>query len=208
MSIGNLPDDVEINQSLRDWLGTLRQQIIRATRPLYIPVNHFSGYYRIVDAADATQDEQLQFAGTGNPVLQEINSLGIIGARIEAVDDACNHLFYVPKYFNVDTNIKFEVVWCTNNNTTTNTATWKVLYNAAAAGEALAAAGTALDLAITADNVLGTYKVAVTPYGLLYGGNIEHGDMLHLKVSLGAVSVLNPAVDQVFLLGILINDEG
>jgi len=193
---------------VRDWLITLRQDMLRAKRPEHIPVTQFSGFYRIVDATDATKNEKIQFAGVGNPVLEEINSLGIIGARIEAVNDACHHLFYVPKDLNVDTNIKFEVVWCTNNAVLTNTATWKVQYSAIASGEALSAASTALSSVITADNVLGAYKVAVAPYGLLYGGVLEHGDMLHLDVSLGAVSGLDPAADEVFLLGILINDEG
>ena len=173
-----------------------QQRITRPTRPLYIPVTQFSGYL------------SNQFLGTGTPNLEQINALGIVGARIEAVGDACDHLFFVPKDFNVGTNIKFEPVWCTDSVDTAETATWEVEYSTSAAGEGLAAASTALDATITADNVLGAYKVAVAPYGLLFKDVLEHGDLVHLKVSLDAVTGLDPASDKIYLLGILINDQG
>lgn len=209
MSIASVPHDSNISQSLKDFLETLRQHVVRATRPVYIPVSQFSGYSGVtVTAIYGTTHFNAEFLGNGNPNIEEINSLGIVGARMAAVDDACHHVFYVPKDFNVDTNIKFEVVWCTNNSDTSKTATWKIEYAANAANETLTAASTALSSAITADNVLGAYKIAVAPYGLLSGGILDHGDFLHLKISLGAVSGLNPATDEIFLLGILINDEG
>lgn len=211
MSIGNVPHDPNIVSSLREWLERLRQHVVRPKRPIYIPVTQFSGYYRISSIDDLTEvDENIQFAGSGNPILQEINSLGIVGARIDAAGDACHHLFYVPKDLNVDTNIKFEVVWCTNSTDTSETATWRVRYSASAAGEVLSAATTALSATISADNVVGAtaYMVAIAPFGLLYRGNLQHGDFMHLEVSLSAASGLNPASDEVFLLGLLINDEG
>lgn len=186
VTIANVPDGLQIPQNLREWLIAMRQAIKRARRPVYIPVSEFNG----------------------NPTLTEINGLGIFGAQATAVGDAFHHVFFVPKDFNIDTNTKIEVVWCTDNNTTTNTATWKIEYRAAATGEALGAASTALNSVIAADNVVGTYAVAVSPYGLIYAGAIEHEDLLHLKVSLSAVSGLDPAVDEIFLLGLKINDEG
>lgn len=208
MSIGNLPNEPSLSPSMLGWLDRAKQELNKLRRPLYIPVTQFSGYQRIVDATDATEDVRFRFAGAGNPVLDEVNSLGIIGARIEAVDDACHHLFYVPKDFNVNSNIKIEVAWCTDSSDTSETATWKVQYKSIAAGETLSAVDTELNSLITADNVLGTYKYSVSPYGLIYKDVLEHGDLLHLKISLGAVSGLAPASDIIFLLGILINDEG
>lgn len=196
MSIGNAPDDPNISASLKQWLERVRQELSKPRRPIYIPVTEFSGFLND------------QFLGSGTPVLQEINSLCVVGARIEATGDSCHHLFFVPKDFNVDTNIKIEVVWCTNSVDVAETATWGVQYNAAAPGQALAAAGTPLNETIAADNVLGAYTVAVSPYGLLYKGALDHGDLVHLNVTLDAVQGLNPAVDQVFLLAILINDQG
>lgn len=197
MPIDNVPHEANINESLRGWLERARQTINRPRRPIYIPVTQFSGYLGN------------QFLGVGTPNLEEINSLKIVGARIEAVNDACHHVFYVPKDMNVGTNVKFEVLWCTNSGTTSQTATWKIEYAAIKPeSEALSAASTALSSAIIADNVLGAYKPAITPYGYLSKNILEHGDLLHLKVSLGAVSGLNPASDILFLLGILINDEG
>lgn len=204
MSISNPPGDPGIPDSLVGWLDRVRQELNKPRRPLYIPVTQFSGYQRIVSGANFN----FTFLGTGTPELQEINSLGIVGARIEAVDDACHHLFYVPKDFNVGSNIKVEIEWTTNNNTTSNTATWKVRYSATKDGEAFSAATTELNSVITADNVLGSWKRAIAPFGLIYNGLLEHSDLVHLEVSLGAVSGLNPASDQIFLLGIVINDEG
>lgn len=209
MPIGNVPYDPNISPSLRDWLEKVRQQVVRPTRPIFIPVSQFGGFSGItVTAIYGTTHFGFESDGNGNPLIQEINSLGVVGARMEATGDACHHLFYVPKDFNVDTNIKFEVVWCTNNSDTSKTATWKVEYVAVGAEETLVAPNSALDEPIAADNVVGTYKVAVTPYGLIFAKTLEHGDFLHLKVSLNAVSGLNPASDEIFLLGILINDEG
>lgn len=200
MPTGKLPHDPNMSQAVRDWLISLQRDVRRQTRPIYIPASQFSGFY--------TVDTDIEFAGAGNPKLAEINSLGVVAAKIDAVNDACHHLFYVPKDFNVDTNIKYEVVWCSDSGTLTDTVTWKVEYDAKAEGEALDTADTVLDEVITADNVLGSYSVAVSPYGVMYASKLEHGDMLHLKISLAAVSGLDPAVDELFLLGILINDEG
>lgn len=177
-------------------ISRMQQDINRPTRPIYIPITQFSGYL------------SNQFLGSGAPNLEQINSLAVVGAKIDAVGDSCHHLFFVPKDFNVNTNIKFEVVWCTDSVDTAETATWDIKYLSVASGETLAAATTPLSQVITADNVLGAYKIAVAPYGVMSKEELYHGDLLHLNVSLSAVSGLNPAVDKVYLLGILINDQG
>lgn len=194
MSIGSVPFG-NIDGSLSSWLERLRQDVNRPKRPIYIPVTQFSGLLN-----DAS-------LSTGTPALGQVNSLGLVGLRIDAATDAINHLFYVPKDFNVDTNIKFSVVWTTNSVDTAETATWKVQYNAITAGQALAAASSELDTVISEDNVLGSYVISESPEGILSGGNWYHGDYVNLKVSLSAVSGLDPATDIVFLLGLLITDE-
>jgi len=178
------------------WLTRLGQQVNRPRRPIYIAVTEFNG--KLAD----------QFLGAGSVPLEQINSLRIVGARFLATKLEADHIFRVPKDFNVDTNTKFEVVWCTNSVTLAQTATWKVSYSVAGEGEALTTAITDLNQLVPADNVLGPYAVATASYGLMYKQILEHGDMLHLRISLDSVSGLDPAVDEVYLLGILINDEG
>ncbi len=181
----------EIPDSSWNWL----RRKGRPLRPLYIPVTEFSGY--LTDT----------FLGTGTPALENIDSLNIVGARIEAVNDACHHLWRIPLDFNVDSNIRISCVWTTNSSDTSETATWKAEYSPIASGETLIAPSTALDTVISADTVLGSYKIAESPYGTIFNGNLNHGDYVNLKISLSAVSGLNPASDIVFLLGVLITDE-
>jgi len=191
----NPPHDRTVSDQVSQWMTRVSQQLNRPKRPVYIAVTEFNG--KLADA----------FLGAGAVPLEQIAALRIVGARFLAVKLEADHVFRVPNDFNVDTNTKIQVVWCTNSVNTAQTATWKVQFSTSAEGEALTTALTDLDEQIIADNVLGPYFVATTPYGLLYNKRLEHGDMLHLKVGLDAVSGLDPAVDEVFLLGILINDE-
>lgn len=195
MTLGSVPHDTNLGSSLRAWLERARQEISKPKRPIFIPVTQFSGLLN-----DAS-------VGSGAPALGQINSLGLIGLRIDAVNDAIHHLFFIPKDFNVSTNVRIGVVWTTNSSDTSETATWEVEYNPITAGQTLAAASTAMDNVITADTVLGAYIIHESPYGTIFEGNLYHMDYLHLNISLSAVSGLNPAADEVFLLGILINDE-
>jgi hypothetical protein len=204
VTIGSIPHDAKISESLKGWLERLKQEVVRQRRPIFIPVTQFSDFSSLT----FTPRYGEMSVALGEQALEEINSLGIFGARIDAIGDAYNHLFYVPKDFNVNTNIKFEIVWTTNSSDTGESATWGLKYAAIAEGEELADATVALDELIDADSVLGTYKVAISPYGLLYKDMFNHGDFVHLKVTLDAVSGLDPATDEVYLLGILINDQG
>jgi len=201
VSIGNPPSiDLKFGVSLSDCLVEIQREINKRKRPIYIPATHFSGFYN-------TTGGTIQFAGSGNPQLADINGLGIVGARFEALNDSCHHLFRVPVDFNVDTNLRVEVEWCTSSPNLASTVTWVVRYFAIADGEIILAASTALDTVITSDNVLGSYRRAVTPSGFINGGNLEHNDLIHFNVILSEVSGLNPATDQIFLLGLSLNDE-
>lgn len=186
MTIGSVPHDTNLGSALRAWLERVKQELSKPKRPLFIHAKDFNS----------------------GPSFTEINSLGIYGVKFNAVNDSINHMFYVPKDFNVDTNIKFEALWCTDSVDTSETVTWKVLYSATAAGETLSAATIALDSVITADNVLGAYKLAIAPFGTLYKDIFQHGDILNIKISLSAVSGIDPAVDDIFLIGLIVNDEG
>ena len=187
MSIGNPPPiDPSLGPSLSDYLVEVQREINRPRKPIFIHAKDFNSA----------------------PNITEINSLGIYGVRMSAVGNFVDHIFSVSKDFNVGTNIKIEVVWCTSSANTAYTATWKVLYKATSENEVLSAADIGLGTPITADNVVGSYNLAISPYGVVNQDAFNHGDMLHLRISLSAVTGFNLATDAVFLMGILINDEG
>jgi hypothetical protein len=143
--------------------------------------------------------------GAGDPVVAEVNSLGLSGIQLEAAGDDFHWLIPVPDEMAVGLPMKISALWTTDATTTTETATFKALYKAIAFGEALAAADVALDTVITADAVDDTaYGLQESPQGVINGGNMSKGEMLHILMELDAVSGLNPAADVVFLLGIFI----
>lgn len=141
--------------------------------------------------------------GAGDPVLAEINSLGIAAIQMEAAGDDAHILIPLPNNICVDCPIKISILWSTTSTTTTQTATWKILYNKKALGQGLAAAATALDTAVAADSVLSTaYGLNETPQGVINAGTFSRGDIVHLLAELDAVSGLNPAVSGVYFHGI------
>lgn len=143
--------------------------------------------------------------GAGDPVLTEINSLGVMGIQMEAAGDDAHILLPLPDNICVNCPIKISVLWSTNSTTTTQTATWKILYKRLALGDGLAAAATDLNTTITADSVLGTaYGLNETAQGVITAGTLSRGDVLHLLAELDAVSGLNPAVSGVYFHGIYI----
>ena len=165
---------------------------VKSTVKMFIPYTSFH------TRADAS-------VGAGDPVTAEINSLGIVGVQMEAAGDDAHTLLPLPDNICVSCPIKISVLWSTNSTTTTQTATWKILYKRLALGDGLAAAATDLDTTITADSVLGTaYGLNETPQGVITAGTLTRGDTLHLLAELDAVSGLNPAVSGVYFHGIYV----
>lgn len=160
----------------------------------------------IVPSLGVGDTQVLGGVGAGDPVLAEINSLGITGLQIEAAGDDFHWLWMPPSNLDTSAPVKVSAIWTSNSTTTTQTATWKVLYGQDTFNSgAMAAAATALDTAIAADNCLGTaYVLQQSPEGLIGPGDIDPAKMMHILCELDAVSGLNPASDVVFLVGIMI----
>ena len=165
---------------------------IKSTVKVFVP---YTGFHTRADAS----------VGAGDPVTAEINSLGLVGIQMEAAGDDAHILWPIPDNLCINCPIKISVLWSTNSTTTTQTATWKILYKRLALGDGLAAAATDLNTTITADSVLGTaYGLNETPQGVITSGTLSRGDILHLLAELDAVSGLNPAVSGVYFHGIYI----
>lgn len=199
MSIGQ-PPNADISPSILQWLTEVANELNKTRKLVYIPATQFSGYFN-------TSGGTIQSAGIGNPQLVEINSLGIVGLRFNAINDSVHHLFRVPIDFNVDTNLRVQLEWCISSSDISGTVTWGVRYRPVAEDETIAAAITALDTPIAADNVVGSFARMITPSGFIDIGQLNHEDLVHFDITLDAVSGLNPVADQIILLGLLLNDE-
>lgn len=162
---------------------------VDSTVKLFVPYNQFS----IINDASL---------GAGAPVVAQINSLNISGVQMEAVGDDVHVLMPIPDNMCIDCPSKISVLWTTGASTTTQTATWKVLYDAKAAGETLGVASTALNTAIASDAVENVaYDLNETSQGIIDASVLGRSDTLHILVELDAVSGLNPAVSPTFLAG-------
>lgn len=163
----------------------------------FIPWNDFSV------TADGTS---ILSIGSGTPRVAEVNSLGLGAIKTDAISDRVNLFYQVPSNACVGTcPIKISVLWSTSSSTTSQTATWRVLYSAKAIGEALAAGSTTLDTAITADSVLGTaYMLNESPQGVIAANTLSRSDILNIVLDLASVSGLNPGSDTVLIHGIYI----
>lgn len=147
----------------------------------------------------------LKAVGAGDPPISEVSTFGFSAVQMEAAGDDCRLLIPVPDNMALSQQMKVSVAWSTDSVTTTQTATWKVLFKAIAAGEALAAPTTALDTVIAADAVDDTaYGFQETPQGVINGATFEKGDIIAMLLELDAVSVLNPASDKVYCHGVFI----
>lgn len=165
---------------------------VKSTVKVFVPYTAFS----IVNDASV---------GAGDPVVSEISTLGLASIKMEAAGDDAHVLFPLPDNACVSCPIKVSILWSTTSTTTTQTATWKVLYNEEAVGEAVTTAATALDTAITADSVLGTTRALnETPQGVISANTLDRGDILHILCELDAVSGLNPATTETNFHGMFI----
>jgi len=141
--------------------------------------------------------------GTNNPRVAQVNSLGLAGLQMTATGDNARLLFPVPKNACIECPMKFNVVWSSGSTTTTQTATFTVLYARAPLGTALSVPASTLSTPITADAVNGNaYSLNETSQGVLNGRTLQRNDVLSLLVSLSAVSGFNPVASPTFIHGI------
>lgn len=161
----------------------------------YLPLNTFGGYYTIALTTEAAAAEpaagtMLISAGTGGPYPTEVTDSGIVGLYVNDTADSVGILYPVPYDMDVKSPMDFAVVWCSDQSTTTDTSTWKVLYTELTIdSEAIEAGASALDTAIAADtNVAAVRGIQQTAWGTLNGGTLTHGNFLALDVSYAAES--------------------
>ena len=117
----------------------------------YIPYDGANATLGSASAVDAG-------AHTGNPVQQEIGSIGLVGLLMADAGDMVNMLSLVPRDVNWTQEIGVRVVYQTASATAADTIEWIVLYDLAVVGEALIVGATALDTTIqaTTETVTGT----------------------------------------------------
>ena len=100
---------------------------------------------------------------------------------------------YVNDKLDVGSYIKLRVLWSSGSSTTTDTATFKILYTPVTI-ETDALPGlpsTALDTAITADACSATANILkYSPQGIINGGTVTDSDALVLLLNVNAVSGL------------------
>lgn len=100
---------------------------------------------------------------------------------------------YLNDKIDKGSDINFRVLWSTGSSTTTDTATWRILYTKVTLESTAlpGAAATALDTAIVADAASSTANVLkATAQGTIDGETITDGDALVLSLNLNAVSGL------------------
>ena len=158
----------------------------------YLPLQQ-QGWYAIANAsdqADIAVEDAVISAGAGNPSFGEITDSGVTGLKIDAAGDLITVMWPIPYDCDVKSKVEFAVGRSSNQATTTDTFTWKVLYKELTVNStAIDVPATALSTAIAAHaNVAGVHAIQETPYGILNGGTLTNGRVLLLHVELDAVS--------------------
>jgi len=139
------------------------------------------------DAADVAEGALVQSAGTNNAPFGEVSTFGVTGLHIAQAGDDIVHLFVIPFDMDVASPMDFRVWWSSASSTTTDTFTWKILYDEITTdGEALAFPTSALSTAIAADTLVGANYLQASPWGTLNGGTLTHGNAVVLGVELDA----------------------
>ena len=114
---------------------------------------------------------------------------------------------YVNDKLDKGSAIKFRVLWSSGSSTTTDSATFKILYSKITAESTTLTglAATALDTAIAADTVVGANLLQYSPSGTIAASTITDGDSLILGLSVSALSGLSldgTAAKQVVVYGV------
>jgi len=159
-----------------------------------LPLWGYGGFYTIALTTEAAAAEPaigdlMISAGAGNPSMGEVTDSGICGLLIDAAGDMVTLMWPVPYDCDVKSDIDFAVLWSSDQTTTTDTFTWKVLYKELTLDSTgVDVPSTAISTAIAADTNIGTANaIQRTPWGVLNGGTLTNGNILLLQVELDAV---------------------
>ena len=106
-----------------------------------------------------------------------------------ATTETVTYLWHQPKY-DVASALNIRVLWSTNNTTTTNSITPRILYARLTEDTTAVAIGsTALDTVIAADNPTATaHSLMKSAAGVLAAGTVTDGQLLLLALNINAVS--------------------
>lgn len=164
------------------------------------------------DAADQGAGALIHSAGTlgsdgsgSTAIHAEVGTTGIMGWRFREIGDDINLFWPIPADLDVEYDVEFSVIWSSDQTTTTDTVTWKILYDELTNdSEAIAAGTTALSTAIAADtNAAAANANQQTAWGKINGGTLEGGDpanrnQLSIVVECDAVTGATIASDLIF----------
>lgn len=154
----------------------------------------------IVLAADLA----LVSAGIGSAPLEEINSLGLMGLKMNTAANDVRHVMQVPSVWDRGQPINVRVHWCSAAAAVGDrTVTWKVLYGELTPDTTvLIAPATALDTAIAADVPIGTaFTYQISPTGVIDKNQIAKvAEEMSFLVEMDAKHVDHS--EDIFLLGV------
>lgn len=120
-------------------------------------------------------DTLIQSAGAGNPLIKNINALGLMGLLCASAGDDIRHTMLIPSDLDRAKPVYFRAHWASAAAAVgARTITWKVMYKALVPGTtALAAPSTVLDTPIAAQAPKGTaYTIERSPAGVLNRGSL------------------------------------
>lgn len=160
-----------------------------------------------VPSLGAGDTQVLAGQGEGNPVIDEVNSLGLCGVKIEAAGDDFQWLWDTP--FNLATvaPVKVYALWSSSSTDVAEGLTWKIMYAQPTFDSgAMAVPSTVLDTVIANDMCLGTaYVLQKTAAGLINPAKLDPAKMTQIICECdAAVGTMNLGTDVVFLHGIMI----
>ena len=159
----------------------------------FVPLWGVGGVSTIAVDSDATTvaEDFLRSSGAGNPSYGYVTDSGIVGLRIDQAGDDVRFIWPIPWDCDVKSPINFAVMWSSDQTTTTDTFTWKVLYTDMTVDATTidGAPATALSTAIAADYNVGTaWALQQTPWGVINGGTLTNGHVLKMLVECDATS--------------------
>jgi len=179
---------------------------IEKYKEIYLPLQGFASF-GVAGATDGTDAlDSFGNAGTDAATMTEAGSSTISGFRFVDAGTDISVLLPIPYDMDIKSEMKVSVLWSSDQTTTTDTVTWKILYTELTMNTtALAIGATALSTAITADtNVAAANAIQQTAWGVLNGNTLTHGRSLVLTLECDAVSGATLSSDKIIAYGLVI----
>lgn len=153
---------------------------------IFIPYTDFA-------LSSAASGELTSITSTANALVTYITTNTVAALKMTTSNADVPLFLELPDNTCVDCQVQVSVVWSTNDTTTADTATWRVLYGNAALGASINNADTALSTAITADSVDdSSFGLNETPLGTFNANVFTRNELVTLLVDLNSTSGLDP----------------